>query len=95
MQGAVLYGARDVRFEERDTPRIIHPTDAIIRSGVGRSTRARSSTSPSPSPRWRRVTERWTSAARSRRCCARSAETFLSVQGPADPPLPRMHRAPY
>ncbi|HXJ19390.1 MAG TPA: zinc-dependent alcohol dehydrogenase family protein [Polyangia bacterium] len=31
MQGAVLYGARDVRFEERATPRIVHPTDAIIR----------------------------------------------------------------
>ena len=31
MRGTVLYGARDVRFEERDTPRIIKPTDAIIR----------------------------------------------------------------
>jgi threonine dehydrogenase-like Zn-dependent dehydrogenase len=27
----VLYGARDVRFEEREVPRIIKPTDAIIR----------------------------------------------------------------
>src|SRR2546430_9454104 len=31
MRGTVLYGARDVRFEERDTPTIIKPTDAIIR----------------------------------------------------------------
>src|SRR6266581_5341739 len=32
MRGAMLYGPRDVRFEERDTPRIIKPTDAIIRN---------------------------------------------------------------
>ena len=31
MKGAVLYGPRDVRFEERDDPEIINPTDAIIR----------------------------------------------------------------
>src|ERR1700716_666162 len=31
MRGAVLYGPRDVRFEERDTPRITKSTDAIIR----------------------------------------------------------------
>lgn len=31
MRGAVLYGPRDLRFEERDTPAIIVPTDAIIR----------------------------------------------------------------
>jgi threonine dehydrogenase-like Zn-dependent dehydrogenase len=31
MRGAVIYGPRDVRFEERDDPRIIEPTDAIIR----------------------------------------------------------------
>ena len=31
MRGAVLYGPRDVRFEERDAPKIIKPTDAIIR----------------------------------------------------------------
>src|SRR5436305_8385415 len=31
MRGAVLYGPRDVRFEDRDTPRIVEPTDAIIR----------------------------------------------------------------
>ena len=30
MQGAVLYGPRDVRFEERDDPKIIKPTDAVI-----------------------------------------------------------------
>jgi threonine dehydrogenase-like Zn-dependent dehydrogenase len=30
MRGAVLYGPRDVRFEERATPAIIAPTDAII-----------------------------------------------------------------
>jgi len=31
MRGAVLYGPRDVRFEERDAPKIVTPTDAIIR----------------------------------------------------------------
>src|SRR5213080_4962542 len=31
MQGAVLYGPRDVRFEERASPRIIAPTDAVIK----------------------------------------------------------------
>jgi threonine dehydrogenase-like Zn-dependent dehydrogenase len=31
MRGAVLWGPRDVRFEERDVPKIIKPTDAIIR----------------------------------------------------------------
>src|SRR5262245_34554670 len=30
MRGAVLYGARDVRFEERDAPAITTPTDAVI-----------------------------------------------------------------
>src|SRR6266436_6348205 len=31
MLGTVLYGPRDVRFEERDTPTVLKPTDAIIR----------------------------------------------------------------
>jgi threonine dehydrogenase-like Zn-dependent dehydrogenase len=31
MRGAVLYGPREVRFEERETPKIVKPTDAIIR----------------------------------------------------------------
>ena len=31
MRGAVLYGPRDVRFEERDAPTIVKPTDAVIR----------------------------------------------------------------
>jgi threonine dehydrogenase-like Zn-dependent dehydrogenase len=31
MRGAILYGAGDVRFDERDNPKIIQPTDAIIR----------------------------------------------------------------
>jgi threonine dehydrogenase-like Zn-dependent dehydrogenase len=31
MKGTVLYGPRDIRFEERDDPEIIKPTDAIIR----------------------------------------------------------------
>jgi threonine dehydrogenase-like Zn-dependent dehydrogenase len=34
MREAVLYGPRDVRFEERDTPTILKPTDAIIRMAV-------------------------------------------------------------
>jgi threonine dehydrogenase-like Zn-dependent dehydrogenase len=31
MKGTVLYGPRDVRFEERPTPKIDKPTDAVIR----------------------------------------------------------------
>src|SRR5437764_4429209 len=31
MRGAVLYGPRDVRFEDRETPKIVDPTDAIVR----------------------------------------------------------------
>src|SRR3979490_874655 len=31
MRGTILYAPGDVRFEERDDPRIIKPTDAIIR----------------------------------------------------------------
>ncbi len=34
MQGAVLYGPYDVRFTEREVPRIIEPTDAIIRTSA-------------------------------------------------------------
>ena len=31
MQGTVLYGPRDIRFEDRPEPTIVRPTDAIIR----------------------------------------------------------------
>src|SRR2546423_15034262 len=31
MRGAVLYRPRDMRFEEREVPRITQPTDAVIR----------------------------------------------------------------
>ena len=31
MRGAILYGPRDIRFEDRPEPTIIQPTDAIIR----------------------------------------------------------------
>ena len=31
MRATVLYGPHDVRFEEREAPAIIEPTDAIIR----------------------------------------------------------------
>jgi len=31
MRAAVMYGAGDVRFEERPAPRIVQPTDAVIR----------------------------------------------------------------
>ena len=34
MKGAVLYGPRDVRFEERGTPKIVEPTDAIVRTSA-------------------------------------------------------------
>jgi threonine dehydrogenase-like Zn-dependent dehydrogenase len=31
MKGTVLYGPRDIRFEDRADPKIIKPTDAIIK----------------------------------------------------------------
>jgi threonine dehydrogenase-like Zn-dependent dehydrogenase len=34
MKGAILYGTHDVRFEEREEPKIIEPTDAIIRTSA-------------------------------------------------------------
>src|SRR5438270_13195366 len=34
MKGTVLYGPRDVRYEERQEPKILQPTDAIIRLSV-------------------------------------------------------------
>ena len=34
MRGAVLYGPRDVRYEERDVPKIMKPTDAVIRTAA-------------------------------------------------------------
>lgn len=34
MLGTLLYGPRDVRFEERPAPAIVNPTDAIVRTSV-------------------------------------------------------------
>src|SRR5438093_1831910 len=34
MRGAVLYGPRDLRLEERDMPAILKPTDAIVRNSA-------------------------------------------------------------
>src|ERR1041385_3660312 len=34
MRGAVMYGPGDVRVEDRNDPRIVDPTDAIIRVSV-------------------------------------------------------------
>jgi threonine dehydrogenase-like Zn-dependent dehydrogenase len=34
MKGTLLYGPRDIRFEEREDPKILRPTDAIIRLAV-------------------------------------------------------------
>jgi len=31
MKGAVLYGPGDIRFEDRDDPKIVRSTDAILR----------------------------------------------------------------
>src|SRR3954470_11982911 len=31
MRGTVLYGPGDIRFEDRETPSVEHPTDAVIR----------------------------------------------------------------
>jgi threonine dehydrogenase-like Zn-dependent dehydrogenase len=34
VKGAVLHGAHDVRFEEVEEPKILAPTDAIIRMAL-------------------------------------------------------------
>jgi len=34
MQGTVIYGPHDVRFEERPEPKIIKSNDAIVRISV-------------------------------------------------------------
>ncbi|MBZ0147197.1 MAG: alcohol dehydrogenase catalytic domain-containing protein, partial [Pseudorhodoplanes sp.] len=34
MRGAVLYGPHDIRFEDREAPKIVEPTDAVIRIAV-------------------------------------------------------------
>lgn len=34
MRGAVLYGPRDIRFEDRETPKIVEPTDVIVRTSL-------------------------------------------------------------
>src|SRR5512142_1884670 len=34
MRGTVLYGPGDIRFEERETPKVLEPTDAVIRMAV-------------------------------------------------------------
>ena len=31
MKGAVIFGPRDIRYVEREDPRILEPTDAVIR----------------------------------------------------------------
>lgn len=61
MRGAVLYGPRDVRFEERATPAIVEPTDVVISLSA---TCCRSSRSP-------KATVRWTSAEQSRHSSSR------------------------
>ncbi|MGW5686026.1 hypothetical protein [Nonomuraea sp. NPDC003754] len=32
MRGAILYGPRDMRVEDRDAPKLLKPTDAITRT---------------------------------------------------------------
>ena len=72
MTGAVLYCPRDVRFEERDTPKILKPTDAIIQNSAtcvcGSDLWPYRGINPVPSrPRWGMST-----AASSRRSAAQS-----------------------
>lgn len=47
MRGTIIHGARDVRFEQRDDPGFIKPTDAIMVSFVSKaSTSAGAATRP-------------------------------------------------
>src|SRR5215213_11087846 len=34
MRGSILYEPRNIRFEEREAPKIVNPTDAIIRNSA-------------------------------------------------------------
>ena len=75
MRGAILYGPRDVRFEQRAAPTIIEPTDAIIRISAtcvcGSDLWPYRGISRSPSrPRWGTST-----AASSRRSAAPSSRS--------------------
>jgi hypothetical protein len=38
MRGAVLHGPKDLRFEERERPAIIEPTDAVIFRRLSKNT---------------------------------------------------------
>ena len=74
MRGTVLYGPRDVRFEERPDPTIVEPTDAIIRLPAHLRVRL----GPLALPRHRagrRSRRRWatSTSASSRRSAARSS----------------------
>ncbi len=41
MQATMLYGARDIRFEDRPDPQIVKPTDAVVRIEAHRELRRR------------------------------------------------------
>ena len=88
MKGTVLYGPRDVRFEERDAPKIIKPTDAIIRISAtcvcGSDLWPYRGLSPFPSRR------RWgtNTAASSRRSAARCSRSSRGSSSSARSPRP-------
>jgi len=50
MRATMLYGPRDVRFEERPDPTILEPTDALLRIAAARisAPRPRSPSRPRP-----------------------------------------------
>jgi hypothetical protein len=54
MRGAIHYGPKDLRFEEREMPTIIKPTDAIIRISAScvRSDLRRNSEDCAADPTW-------------------------------------------
>jgi threonine dehydrogenase-like Zn-dependent dehydrogenase len=64
MRGAVLYARGDVRVEEREDPRIVEPTDAVLRVG-DLATRAPASTASPSAPKGPRPSacgSRWPTA---------------------------------
>jgi hypothetical protein len=75
MRGTILYGPRDIRFEDRPEPAIVEPTDAIIRMSAtccaGRTSGPTAVSTPCQSRRlWGMST-----AASSRRSAALSARS--------------------
>lgn len=88
MRGTILYGPRDVRFEERDAPTILKSTDAIIRiAATVRGYNGRNS-------RWYQAAVRQ-KAGRIIAAGITKEVSFEPVNGPINDPIDEAYRAKY